>query len=73
MNYFSGSQQGLQGEAAYRLGLAYEMTGDGKTALLVSFLPSYQLNPKILHLVLPNTCTINAFKKLRRQSCSSSS
>ena len=34
---FSGSQQGLQGEAAYRLGLAYEMTGDGSTALLVSF------------------------------------
>ena len=33
-----GSQQGLQGEAAYRLGLAYEMTGDGKTALLVSLL-----------------------------------
>ena len=31
-----GQQQKLEGEAAYRLGLSYEKTGDGETALLVS-------------------------------------
>ena len=33
---YIGQQQKLEGEAAYRLGLSYEKTGDGETALLVS-------------------------------------
>ena len=36
ISFCIGQQQKLEGEAAYRLGLSYEKTGDGETALLVS-------------------------------------